>query len=277
MSRPHGGPGTWPHNPGSDDNVSLEFEKTLYAGKVESEANRQEWERSEKTRVATEEAAIALADHEWDLTEKTRLAAEDAARDAAGWAAEYALEKAVHDARIEVAKGAIERSQAGAEFIRNAAAGIATLYTGILTLAFGAADKVIAAPARAIVPALFLGISLVAASAYVAFLTRGASVAPPSPHASLRVYQERRLNKFVGWVASYTYQRAYALHAAVISLAFGVAYLPMPFIKVKGAIVIGLSVAALLIAVLLPFATIPRQPNDSQGVGGQAGGGSGSP
>jgi hypothetical protein len=224
-----------PDPPTSAENKA-EHEKTLYAGRVEA----------------------AVATRAWELTERTRLDDDTLARDQAAWAAEYALEKSVHDARIEVAKTAIDRSHAGAEFIRNASAGIVTIYAAVLGVTYGAADKVEQAPARAIVPALFLGLALVFAAAYVAFLTRGKSIAPPVAHDSLRVYQENRVNTFVEWVSAYAFRRAYALHAAVLSLAFGVALLPVAFIDWTGWTVVAVPALCVAVVLLVPLATRPR-------------------
>jgi hypothetical protein len=224
-----------PDPPASSDKAAA-LEQALYAGKVEA----------------------AVAKRAWDASEATRLDEDTLARDSAAWAAEYALEKSVHDARIEVAKGAIDRSQAGAEFIRNAAAGIATIYAAVLGVTYGAADKVEQAPARAIIPALFLGLALVCAAAYVAFLTRGKSVPAPAAHSSLRVYQENRVNTFVEWVAAYAFRRAYALHAAVLALAFGVAFLPLAFIAWSGWTVVAVPIACAVLTLLVPLKTRPR-------------------
>jgi len=222
-----------PPDPPAANTKKAELEKILFSGQVEAE----------------------VAERAWEASERTRNDADTLTRDAAAWAAEYALEKSIHDARIEVAKGSIDRSHAGAEFIRNAAAGIATIYAAVLGVTYGAGDKVEQAPARAIIPALFLGVALVCAAAYVAFLTRGKTVPAPAAHNSLRVYQENRVNTFVGWVAAYAFRRAYALHAAVLSLAFGVAFLPVPFIDWSGWTVVVIPTACLAATLLVPLKT----------------------
>jgi hypothetical protein len=225
-----------PPDPPASETKAAELQRILFAGKVDAEVARRAWEASEQTRRDTDTLN----------------------RDAAAWAAEYALEKSVHDARIEVAKGAIDRSHAGAEFIRNAAAAIATVYTAVLGATYGAAGKIEQAPPRAIVPALFLGVSLVCAAAYVAFLTRGEKTGAPTAHDALRVYQENRVNTFVEWVALYAFRRAYALHAAVLSLAFGVAFLPVPFIEWSGWTVVAIPIVALAATLLVPLKTRPK-------------------
>jgi hypothetical protein len=53
-------------------------------------------------------------------------------RERAAWSAEYADSQLVHQARIEVAKETVARAYSAADFVRNAAASIVTLYTGVL-------------------------------------------------------------------------------------------------------------------------------------------------
>ena len=71
------------------------------------------------------------------LAEQGKQKDEDWQREKVDWDADVALYKTIYDARVEVLKGTIARAQAGAEFVRNGAAGIVTLYTGVLGLVFG--------------------------------------------------------------------------------------------------------------------------------------------
>jgi hypothetical protein len=176
-------PDDWPNRRTTD------YEKEPLSGLLKSwyQAQLDEIEAAKKVET---DAAAARDDEDWEAEK-------------AGIEAEIALFKAIHDARVEVGKGAIERGQAGAEFVRNAAATIATLYTGILGFIFGkeafAEPAALELPVRGVIPAFFLGFALAAAAFYVAYLTRSPSVDAPKPSSSYRVLAERRVNVFVDW------------------------------------------------------------------------------
>jgi hypothetical protein len=123
----------WPSIPSGRENDVVEYNKILYKGQVDEELAR----RQDAATAASKEAE------------------RDAERQKAAWDAEYALRKTVHDTRLEVAKAAIERGRAGAEFVRNAAAAIVTLYTGILGVAFATSAGAERLPARGVAPAVF--------------------------------------------------------------------------------------------------------------------------
>lgn len=80
-------------------------------------------------------------------------------------------------------------------------------------------------------PALFLGLSLVLSTVYMAFLYR-ADHQGSHFFATLDVgLQEVRLGLFLNWIDSGSMRRAWALRLAVISLGLGVAALPLPFLQ----------------------------------------------
>jgi hypothetical protein len=207
--------------------------KALYQAELDAIAARTQ---AEVDREAKEE------DEDWQLRK-------------ADWDSEIALYKAIHDARVEVAKGAIARGQAGAEFVRNAAASIVTLYTGILGLVFGLAEGAKPLPGTAVVPAIFLGFALASAAFYVAFLTRAPSVDPPKPSSLLRVVAERRLNVFVDWVSHLALSRVFWLHAAVIALSFGVLFLPAVFTSFAESTIWFWFWIAVTLTVVIPYTT----------------------
>jgi hypothetical protein len=157
-----------------------------------------------------------MADQDWEFR---KMALE----------ADFDRVKVVHDARIELAKGAVERAANGAEFVRNAAAGVVTIYTLVVGVAFGIEAGQTMLPVSGLVPALFLGAALTFASAYMAWLGHGQPVKAPKPDGSLSVMEERRINAFVEWANAIALNRAYFLHAAVLSLGVGGALLPAPF------------------------------------------------
>lgn len=185
--------------------------------------------------------------------------------DKAAWQNEYELRKSVHDARLEVSKGAIERGRSGAEFVRNASGAIVTLYTGVLALTFAADETRL--PARGIIPALFLALSVVFATSYVAWLGRAPQTMAPVPHSSLAEYQERRLNAFSRWASALALDRARSLHAAVLALGAGVLFLPTPFLAVNDDATWAVALLAMVLAVGAPFVDVrstgSQEPSES--------------
>jgi hypothetical protein len=223
-------PGGWttPAAPYKTEDM-VELVKKLYQAQLDARVAAEKVP-ADATAAADKVAADAAAAALLVITTKTaKEDDEDWLSEKADWDAEIALYKSVHDARLEIAKGSLARGQAGAEFVRNAAAGIVTIYTGLLGFVFGVADRAKELPGSAAIPGVFLGFSLAAASFYVAFLTRSPSVSPPVPSSSLRVLAERRVNVFVDWVSRIALARVFWLHAAVMALSFGVIFLPTIF------------------------------------------------
>jgi hypothetical protein len=212
---------TWPEPP-TGYAEDRDFLKVLYEAKVEEESARRQAEH----------------ESEGDL--------------------EVALSKSVHDARLEVAKTAIDRGHKGAEFVRNAAAAIVTLYTGLLGVTFATTNDATPFPPRGLAPAFFLGLALVCASAYAALLTRAPQIDAPAPHSQLSVFQERRLYAFVEWVSKIALARAYFLHVAVVSLGLGVILLPAPFLAIENWVVLVIAALGLVLTVTLPQLTTGR-------------------
>jgi hypothetical protein len=209
--------------------ADLDFLKLLYQAQLEDEASR---------RAAEQTSELAV---------------------------EAALNQAVHNARLDVAKAAIDRGHRGAEFVRNAAAGIVTLYTGILGVTFATTEDATPLPARGLAPAVLLGLALVFASAYAAMLPRTPEAPAPAPHSQLAIFQERRLNAFMAWVSTIAFARIYFLHASVISLGWGVLLLPAPFIDIANGVVVVIGFVALAVTLLVPLWTAHRQPPANAG------------
>jgi hypothetical protein len=172
--------------------------------------------------------------------------------------AELARGNVVHDARLEVAKATIDRGRAGAEFVRNAAAAIVTLYTGVLGVAFAATGDATPLPSRGLVPAVFLGLAIACASAYAALLTRVPAASAPVPHANLETFQERRLDAFVAWVTQIALGRVYFLHASVLMLGVGVLFLPAAFLDIASWLVFAAGGIGLVVALVTPRFTIAQ-------------------
>jgi hypothetical protein len=157
----------------------------------------------------------------------------DIERQKAAWAAEYVFAQSVHSAYMDVAKAAVERSRSNAELVQKAAAAISSAYAAVLALSFTmSGDKRVALPARGVAPTLFLGLSIVLATSYVAFLKNGDSQPDAESSPMLNVWQMNRRNRFIEWVSDYVHARAHLLRGAVISLGLGVFFLPLPYLDI---------------------------------------------
>jgi hypothetical protein len=172
---------------------------------------------------------------------------------------EQALEQAVHDAYVDVAKSTIDRALARADFVEKAAAAIATAYTAVVGLSFATGTDATPIPPQGIIPAIFLGFALVLAAVYLAYFSRSAAperkvaMEPPAPAPDFETKQRNRLNEFVGWTSNAVLARIYFLHASVISLGFGVLFLPAAYIAWSGRFFIGLAVGGGVTVFLLPL------------------------
>jgi hypothetical protein len=116
--------------------------------------------------------------------------------------------------------------------VQKAAGTIATLYTGVLALAFSVSERPL--PIRGLAAPVLLGLAIVLSTVYLAYLTPGRDVNLPKPHSNWRVATMRRLAFFVEWTRAGAMNRRYWLHASVIALAFAIALLPAPFVAIAG-------------------------------------------
>jgi hypothetical protein len=160
--------------------------------------------------------------------EKDRVTA-NTDREKADWTNEYTQAQGFYTAYIEVAKNQIERAITRAEFVQTAAAAIGGAYTTVLALSF-AVDE-FALPARGILPTMFLGLSIVLAAAYLAYISLPNKVPEFRSNGTLDSRQRVRRNTFINWAGAPVNPQSYLLQMAVFSLAFGVAFLPAPYIK----------------------------------------------
>ncbi len=171
------------------------------------------------------------------------------------WANEYVLQQAIYNAYIEVSKGAIERAQSRAQFIQTAAAAVGTAYAAILALSFKAdstSPAVHPLPVQGVYPALFLGLAVALSAVYLTYLTRHADVAGPAAGASLSENQYHRLEAFITWAAVPVLSRIYFLHAAVVSLAVGVALVPVVFLDLSDLARVLIVIGSLVVVFGLP-------------------------
>lgn len=164
---------------------------------------------------------------------------------------DLAVEQEYYKAVIEVAKGSIERVRASAQTVQSAAAAVGTIYTGVLALAFSAADAPL--PSRALFAAVFLALAMALSTAYLAYLPdppretdEPPDGGPPRPardgaggsdgesQAAPVEPPQRLTNLFVEWTKGAALQRAPWLRASVVALAVAVVLLPAPFVTLEG-------------------------------------------
>lgn len=139
--------------------------------------------------------------------------------------------KALHAAMLETAKGAIERSRQAAEAARTAAAAVGTIYAAVLALAFSV-DKPL--PPRGVIPAIFLGLAIVLATAFVGWLPKtieDSEATWPIPTGDVTEDQRTHTEMFILWVKGASLRRRRFLHGSILALGFGIAFLPMPFLS----------------------------------------------
>jgi hypothetical protein len=131
---------------------------------------------------------------------------------------------------LELFKDSVDRARSGAEFVEKAAASVATVYAGVLGLAFSVSDNPL--PLRGLIPAVFLGLAIAGAAYYLAYPSHSAStLETPDDDGSL----EQWTNTFTELTRRMVSRRGWALRAGIVSLAFGALFLPTPFVKVKTA------------------------------------------
>ncbi len=185
---------------------------------------------------------------------------------------ENALDQAIQDAYIEVAKGDLERRTGRADLVQKAAAAIGSAYTGILALSFSL-DKQQLLPAQGIVPTIFLGLAVCFSTAYIAFLRK------PSPRNEgaytstgiVPLDQVLRRNAFVNWATAGSWQRVYLLDASILCLGAGVIFLPSAYLALHGWIEIAFWVFVAICVVSIFFVIFYLHQTDSLSSAGKQG------
>lgn len=167
--------------------------------------------------VAAERAAIRANAERKASNNQSMMDVEDRRRDA--FLAAY----------LEVTKATLDRMLKRAETLTTVTAAVATIYGGILGVAFSLKDGV-PLPWVGIVPAVLLGLSLVCVAISLIPPSQGkiegrALAAGLGPKAD-----QKRINTFVTWVNVAATERARALTASVILLGVGMICLPLPFL-----------------------------------------------
>jgi len=202
----------WPDPAGNQDN-----QKALYQAKLDLRLKRVE-----------AEIASAAAQQAAELTNEKAHLDDDLARAAAERGAELTSKAAYEQALLDLAKGSLDRARANAEVVQKASSAIVALYTGALALAFSVADHPL--PLRGLIPAILLGLAVVASTAYLAYVTDPRSVEGPHASSSLRELARRRIAAFIIWTRAGALARVYWLRVSVLALAASLAFLPAPFL-----------------------------------------------
>lgn len=140
--------------------------------------------------------------------------------------------QAVYEKKLETTAGALDRTQTAAKFVEAAATTVAALYTGALGFVFAADGTPL--PWRGFVPTAFLAFAVGLSAVYLAFITRGRLVRPPTFVEADDAIDRLQLmsQHYAEWISSAVRARQAFLRAAVVSLMVGVALLPMPFIEI---------------------------------------------
>lgn len=130
----------------------------------------------------------------------------------------------------EVAKAAVDRGRAGAQFVETAAAAVVTLYTGALAAAFSATKTPL--PVRGLMPAVYLGLAIAFAAFYLAYPSTGVQRTTLPPNSG-KDDPSAWFTSFSSWMRDIVLRRRGALRAALFALLLGVMFLPAPFVKVE--------------------------------------------
>lgn len=190
---------------------------------------------------------------------KAALAATRADRDRDN---EAALLKSVHDAYIATAQASVDRSLTRANVVTASVATISTLYTGLLALVYVNSNTKHPFTAGAIIPAIFLGLSLFLVASYAAMIRRSLTVGPLLPTGIGGTIVETRVITFLKWCFASVYARSRALHAGIVSLGVAVVTLPSPFAAlgdVERWVMLGVGLFLVLLGALPEIVIKPAQ------------------
>jgi multisubunit Na+/H+ antiporter MnhB subunit len=174
---------------------------------------------------------------EWkaEVAEVVVRTALEASRADADRAEETALVKSLHDAYIATTQSSLDRALTRVNIAIGSIGAVTTIYTGLLALVFAAEPgKGRVLSFAAIIPALFLGLSLLLMTTYAAVFRKSVTVGPLLPTGSGGQLMEARLITFMKWCFASILARSWALHAGIVSLAWGIVTLPLPFVAVSG-------------------------------------------
>lgn len=210
----HDDDAAWP----KPDGANADEKKAFYQAKLDTHLKHID---ADIARGAAATAAQTAADEKEFEDDLSRAGAERAA--------ELASKAAYEEALLDVAKGTLDRARANADMVQKASSAIVALYTGALALAFSVADHPL--PLRGLIPAIFLGLAVVASTVYLAYATDPRGVQGPRPTSALREMARRRVAAFIIWTRAAAFTRIYWLRVSVLALAASLAFLPAPFLS----------------------------------------------
>lgn len=137
---------------------------------------------------------------------------------------------------LGLATGSIDRAKNSVTVVQATSSAVLAIYTGMLGFVYSATTQ--ALPFVAIVTPIFLGAAIVLAAYYTSFMspqlaTRAyADAAPPTIDSGSPDNQlVGRISAVVAYVTRLVRKRAWALRAAVVSLAVGLVAVTLPFVE----------------------------------------------
>ncbi len=146
---------------------------------------------------------------------------------------------------VTVSQASLDRAVSRGTYVTTAASAIATAYTALLGASYTSAQNGTRLAGTALIPAIFLGLAIAFSVAYIAFLKQSRPTRPLlaviGDDGANRLYNiaengsaldlDERLERFCEWTYGGVRDKWGFLHMAVYSLAFGVGFLPVPFLK----------------------------------------------
>jgi hypothetical protein len=167
----------------------------------------------------------------------------------------YTVKQKIYESYLEIAKGQIAQANFRAEFIQKASAAITSAYTAILGFSFAfSKDAMNPLPVRGLLPSFFAGLSLVLATAYIAFVTQPekikGSAIEPGTEGDLRT----KRNTFIKWTRiAAGYERRKFIQYAVFSLGMSIFFLPSAYINMTDGLAIFIGAFVLFIGWFIIF------------------------
>ncbi|MBT2403624.1 MULTISPECIES: hypothetical protein [unclassified Streptomyces] len=151
----------------------------------------------------------------------------------AAYAADLANAQTFYSSLLKLSDGSLERAQAGADAVQKAAAAVATIYAGVLSISFSVSSR--ALPWRGVLAPIFLCLAIALSTAYRAHITRQSRESPaPEYSEQFATAALRRANTFSTIVRGLVVGKASLLRAGVAALSVGILYLPVAFVSFPG-------------------------------------------
>lgn len=146
----------------------------------------------------------------------------------------WAIDDQFYTAIFGSLTGSVERARSAAETVQKASAAIATLYGAGIGVSFSVSDGPL--PVRGVIPLVFLGLAVVCSTAYLAWIPdRRSHIDSLRPEAeNLPVVRQRAYaDEYTTYVWRQVTRHASMMRASVVALAFGLAFVPAPFVEIS--------------------------------------------